>query len=85
MVVGRVFTFEGTEVTLICESDAISKTDFAKLDSHDIRLEEYDDLPEITDDEFESASLIVPRGDGEHSVELARLKSEGSIHTIQCD
>ncbi len=39
-------------------SSAVSQTDFARLDAHEIQPEEYEELPEITDEEFAAATLI---------------------------
>src|ERR1700687_3246681 len=34
-------------------------TDLAKLDAHEIQPEEYDDIPELTDEFFEKADLYI--------------------------
>ncbi len=39
-------------------SSAVSQTDVARLDAHEIQPEVYEELPEITDEEFSAATLI---------------------------
>ncbi len=39
-------------------SSAVSQTDVARLDAHEIQPEVYEELPEITDEEFAAATLI---------------------------
>lgn len=54
-------------------SNAVSQTDFARLDSHEIRPDEYEDLPEISDEEFASARLIVGREVADQTTDLVRI------------
>src|SRR5690242_17795210 len=43
------------------ESKRAIHTDLAKLDAHEVQPEEYDGVPELTDESFDKAE--VPRGD----------------------
>lgn len=40
-------------------ADAIGATDFAKVDAHEITAEEYEELPELTDEMMERADFLV--------------------------
>ena len=51
------------------ESKRAIYTDLAKLDAHEVRPEEYEDIPELTDEWFEKADLyhgdvLIRRGRG---------------------
>jgi len=39
------------------ENKRATHTDLAKLDAHEIQPEEYDDIPELTDEFFEKAEI----------------------------
>jgi uncharacterized protein (DUF4415 family) len=41
------------------ENRRATHTDLAKLDAHEIRPEEYEDIPELTDEFFEKADLYI--------------------------
>ncbi|KQQ23706.1 hypothetical protein ASF53_05110 [Methylobacterium sp. Leaf123] len=40
-------------------ADAVGKTDFAKVDAHVITAEEYEELPELTDEMMDRADFLV--------------------------
>jgi uncharacterized protein (DUF4415 family) len=41
------------------ESKRVIRTDLAKLDAHEIQPEEYEDIPELTDEWFDKAEFAV--------------------------
>jgi uncharacterized protein (DUF4415 family) len=43
----------------MAENKRIIHTDLAKFDAHEIRPEEYDDIPELTDEFFEKADFYI--------------------------
>jgi uncharacterized protein (DUF4415 family) len=60
---------ESKRATPPFSAEAVGETDFAKLDAHVIQPEEYDELPELTDEWFETADrheggVLVRRGRG---------------------
>jgi uncharacterized protein (DUF4415 family) len=50
------------------ESKRVTYTDLAKLDAHEIQPEEYEDIPELTDEWFDNADLY----DGEKLIRRGR-------------
>ena len=42
-----------------CERASAIHTDLAKLDAHEVRSEEYEDIPELTDAFFENAEIAI--------------------------
>jgi uncharacterized protein (DUF4415 family) len=43
----------------MAENKRVIHTDLAKLDTHEIQPEEYDDIPELTDEFFEKADFYI--------------------------
>jgi uncharacterized protein (DUF4415 family) len=41
------------------ENKRVTHTDLAKLDAHEIRPDEYEDIPELTDEFFEKADFYI--------------------------
>jgi uncharacterized protein (DUF4415 family) len=59
------------------ENKRVIHTDLAKLDAHEIQPEEYEDIPELTDEFFEKADFyvgekLIRRGRGRPPVEAPK-------------
>ena len=59
------------------ESKRAIHTDLAKLDAHEVMREEYEDIPELTDEFFDRAEIrrgdkLIRRGRGRPPLEVAK-------------
>jgi uncharacterized protein (DUF4415 family) len=43
----------------MAESKRVTYTDLARLDAHEVQPEEYEDIPELTDDDFDRAEFRI--------------------------
>ncbi len=57
-------------------SSAVSQTDVARLDAHEIQPEVYEELPEISDEEFAAATLIGGHAGGDGPADLVHIDAD---------